>query len=474
MPWWVDTLLLVGCIAVAELFLHNAIELADLAVANWVISLIDAAALSLMIGPLFGWLMYRRHVDSRIALERRDRSTRVPNSPHKRVRIAVFGSMAVIAALVAASLWGSVATTSHMARSAEVVNLADRQRMLTERVARFSYGAITNPVAADSMRVAARRMQADAQTIEAVTASFEVTAFAAAQRAREAFIASGTTRDSLLAATVAMTQFVMGSERRRLAAVEVERQAESMRVKAEVTVMALQHFSEERVRRSVQLSWLVAVMVQVVIALIALIVIEPVVRLLKHQHQIAAARSVEFQRLAMVAERTSNAVVITDAERRVTWVNDGFTRLTGYSLEEVRGRNPGELLQCANTDPVTVEALRTALRDGTSARCEILNRSQVGAEYWLDLSIEPLHDRGQLTGFIAIEAEITEQVRTREALAMQGQIASTAYLELHRATQLLEVSTSAPARSNGLARFICCTAGIRGPACRRTPKSSPT
>ena len=437
-PWWVDTLLLVVCIAVAELFLHNAIELADLAVADWVRGLIDAAALALMIGPLFGWLMYRRHVDSRIALERRDRLTRVPNSPHKRVRIAVFGSMAMIAAIVAASLWGNVATTSHMAHSAEVVNLAGRQRMLTERVARFSYGAITNPVAADSMRAAARRMQADAHTIEAVTASFDVTTFAAAQRAREAFIASGTTRDSLVAATVAMTQFVVGSERRRLAAVEVERQAESMRVKAEVTVMALQRYSEERVRRSVQLSWLVAVMVQVLIALIALIAIEPVVRQIKHQHQIAAARSVEFQRLAMVAERTSNAVVITDAERRVTWVNGGFTRLTGYSLEEVLGRNPGELLQCANTDPATVEALRNALRVGTSARCEILNRGKDGAEYWLDLSIEPLHDRGHLAGFIAIKAEITEQVRTREALEMQSQIASTAYLELHRATQLLE------------------------------------
>ena len=437
-PWWADTLLLVGCIAVAELFLHNAIKLADFDVADWALGLIDAAALSLMIGPLFGWLMYRRHLDSRMALERLERSAQVPNSPHKRVRIAALGSMAVIAALVAASLWGNVATTSQVARSAEVVNLAGRQRMLTEQVARFSDDAILDPVAADSMRMAARQMQTDAKTIEQVTAVFDVRAFKAAQRARDAFIASGTTRDSLIAAAAAMTQFALGSEQRRVAAVQVGRQAELMRVKAEVTVMALQRFSEERVRRSVQSSWLVAVMMQVVIALIALLVIEPVVRLLKQQHQTAAARSVEFQHLAMVAKRTSNAVVITDAERRVTWVNDAFIRLTGYSLEEMQGKNPGTLLQCANTDPVTVQVLRTALSNSASVRCEILNRAKDGTEYWLDLSIEPLHDRGQLTGFISIEADITEKVRTREALEMQSQIASTAYLELQRATQLLE------------------------------------
>ena len=437
-PWWVDTLLLIGCIAVAELFLHNAIELADFDVADWALGLIDAAALSLMIGPLFGWMMYRRHVGSRIALERIDHSTRVPNSPHKRVRIAVLGSMAVIAALVAASLWGNVATTSHMARSAEVVNLAGRQRMLTERVARFSANAIVDPVAADSMRTAARRMQTDAQTIEQVTAAYDVRAFKAARDARDAFIASGTSRDSLIASAAAMTQFAIGSERRRLAAVVVLRQAELMRVKAEATVMALQRYSEERVRRSARSSWLIAVMVQVVIALIALLVIEPVVRLLKQQHQIAAARSVEFQHLAMVAKRTSNAVVITDAERRVTWVNDGFTRLTGYSLEEVLGKSPSTLLHCEHTDPVTVETLRVALGNSASVRCEILNRAKDGGDYWLDLSIEPLHDRGQLTGFISIQTDITDQVRTREALKEQSQIASAAYLELQRATQLLE------------------------------------
>jgi PAS domain S-box-containing protein len=47
----------------------------------------------------------------------------------------------------------------------------------------------------------------------------------------------------------------------------------------------------------------------------------------------------------MVASRTSNGVVITDAAGVIAWVNDGFTRMTGYRLDEVTGKRPGSVLQ---------------------------------------------------------------------------------------------------------------------------------
>ena len=59
----------------------------------------------------------------------------------------------------------------------------------------------------------------------------------------------------------------------------------------------------------------------------------------------AKALTRDVERLALVAERTSNAVVITSPDERITWVNDGFTRITGYTLDEVRGRRPNEFLQ---------------------------------------------------------------------------------------------------------------------------------
>ncbi len=437
-PWWVDTLLLVGCIAIAELCLHHAIELADLQVSDWARSLFGASGLALLIGPLFAWMMYRRHVDARLSLDRFNRSGRAPNSPHTRVRVAVLGSMGVIAALLAATLWGQISATARMAQSAEIVNVAGRQRMLTQRIARFAEGAIDHLVDADTLLAATASLRANAERLDTLTAAFEVAAFAAAKSARDAIAASMAPRDALVAATAQMVALPIGGESRRAAALDVVRHADATLVAAETTVSALQAYTEERVRRSVRSSWTIALLMQIVIGIIALLVIEPVIRLLKQQHQIASARSVEFRRLAMVAERTSNAVVITDAERRITWVNNGFTRLTGYSFDEAVGRSPGALLQSANTDPTTVRQLGDALHAGTSARCEILNRGKDGNEYWLDLTIEPLHERGALTGFIAIENDISEQVQTRVALEAQRARAESAFAELQRTTGMLE------------------------------------
>jgi len=114
------------------------------------------------------------------------------------------------------------------------------------------------------------------------------------------------------------------------------------------------------------------------------------------------------KRLALVAARTDNAVILTDTRRRIEWVNEGFTRLTGYSLEEVRGTVPGHLLQGPDTDPATVEYMRGELARGRGFRCEIQNRSKEGRVYWLAIEVQPMHDEhGRHTGYMAIESDIT-------------------------------------------------------------------
>jgi len=125
----------------------------------------------------------------------------------------------------------------------------------------------------------------------------------------------------------------------------------------------------------------------------------------------------EARRLALVAQRTRNSVIITDASRRIEWVNEGFTRMTGYTLDEVRGRVPGSFLQCPETDPATIQRIATALRSEVGVRCEILNRGKEGRLYWIDTEIQPLEGEHGLSGFIAIQSDITEQVTLRRSLA---------------------------------------------------------
>ncbi|MFZ9914887.1 MAG: PAS domain-containing sensor histidine kinase, partial [Phycisphaerales bacterium] len=126
----------------------------------------------------------------------------------------------------------------------------------------------------------------------------------------------------------------------------------------------------------------------------------------------------DLERLALVARSTTNAVIITDIDRKITWVNEGFTRITGWTLEEVVGRVPGDFLQTERTDPEAIAAMRDALSHARPCRVEILNRGKDGREYWLDIEIQPVRDEtGSVTGFMAIESDVTAAVEARRELA---------------------------------------------------------
>jgi PAS domain S-box-containing protein len=140
-------------------------------------------------------------------------------------------------------------------------------------------------------------------------------------------------------------------------------------------------------------------------------------RTISAAQQSARSNLEQLERLALVARSTTNAVVITDTQRHIVWVNEGFTRITGYTLAECVGRTPGSMLQCEGTDREAVARMRRALDACEPCRVDILNRAKDGREYWLDVEIQPVRDAaGALTGFIAIESDITAAVRARREL----------------------------------------------------------
>ncbi|MDX2226800.1 MAG: PAS domain S-box protein [Verrucomicrobiae bacterium] len=116
----------------------------------------------------------------------------------------------------------------------------------------------------------------------------------------------------------------------------------------------------------------------------------------------------EIQKLALIARKTVNAVLLTGPEGLIEWVNEGFTRITGYTMEEAVGKKPGLLLQGPETDPRTVETLRRHIRRREPVRVEIVNYGKSGRPYWLDIEIQPIfNEAGALTHFMAIEQDIT-------------------------------------------------------------------
>jgi two-component system sensor histidine kinase/response regulator len=131
---------------------------------------------------------------------------------------------------------------------------------------------------------------------------------------------------------------------------------------------------------------------------------------LRETNQLLLEQELESRKLALVAARTDNAVIITDPSGKVEWVNQAFTRITGYSIEEIHGRKPGDFLQGPKTDPKTVEFIRSRLRNGSGVSTEIYNYHKSGHTFWLSLEIQPIRDsEGLLTHFMAIQRDITAQ-----------------------------------------------------------------
>jgi len=124
-----------------------------------------------------------------------------------------------------------------------------------------------------------------------------------------------------------------------------------------------------------------------------------------------------FKRLSLVASKTTTGVIITDAEGRFSWVNKAFERLSGYTLDEVIGRTPGELLQGPATDPATRDLMHERVARGQGFNVEVLNYRKSGIPYWVEVEATPVHnEEGQLESFIAIETDITNRRLDRERI----------------------------------------------------------
>jgi two-component system sensor histidine kinase/response regulator len=137
----------------------------------------------------------------------------------------------------------------------------------------------------------------------------------------------------------------------------------------------------------------------------------------------------EARRLALIAERIDEGVLLTDLESRIQWANDGFTRMSGYTLAEVLGRRPGEFLHGPDTDREVVDSARTFQGAHQPFTIELINYHRDGHAYRVEIDAKPLLDAtGTPIGYMALQRDVTERRRVEEAQREARELAESASL----------------------------------------------
>jgi two-component system sensor histidine kinase/response regulator len=172
-------------------------------------------------------------------------------------------------------------------------------------------------------------------------------------------------------------------------------------------------------------------------------------------HDITARKGAqdEIAKLSLVASCTDNLVVITGADGRVEWVNRAFVQRTGFALDDMIGRAPGQLLQGPGTDAAAVARISQAIAEGVSVREELLNYTRGGEPYWVSLQITPVRGAaGRLEHFVSVQTDITDKKRQDQALLDQKED-----LERHvamRTRELVKAKDDAEAATRAKSAFL--------------------
>jgi diguanylate cyclase (GGDEF)-like protein/PAS domain S-box-containing protein len=122
-------------------------------------------------------------------------------------------------------------------------------------------------------------------------------------------------------------------------------------------------------------------------------------------------------------EAAANAIVITDTEAVIVWANPAFSALTGYSLNEVIGKRPKDLVKSGLQTPEFYRVMWDTIKSGRIWRGEVVNRRKDGTLYTEELTITPVHDeQGRLTHFIAVKENISARKRLEMRQIAQAQL----------------------------------------------------
>lgn len=116
-----------------------------------------------------------------------------------------------------------------------------------------------------------------------------------------------------------------------------------------------------------------------------------------------------LRKLSLAVEQSPASIIITDLSGDIEYVNPRFTSITGYTIDEVKGKNP-RILKSGQTKKEDYFDLWSNIIEGKEWRGEFLNRKKNGDLYWEAVSISPIiNEKGTVTHYLAVKEDITDK-----------------------------------------------------------------
>lgn len=177
--------------------------------------------------------------------------------------------------------------------------------------------------------------------------------------------------------------------------------------------------TSQRSHRVISTIWAIVGGILLLIIALAVFLVEPTARAVRRQYEELSRQAERLKRMATVAEISSNAIAITDASHRVTWINQAFTELTGYTSEAAQGRRIGTLLRGRSADPTHFSEFTEALAQGRGIKREVRILTRQGLRGWVLVDMQPIADpAGGDAGWVLVATDLSEVRSQQEILSL--------------------------------------------------------
>ncbi len=350
-------------------------------------------------------------------------------SPHRGVRLAMYGVLLVIGLLALAQAWRGDRAEAVRRIDAEIIQIAAEQNTLSQRIGTQALMLVARGLDVQEPRSALADTLSQAQTqAERLEELIRVQA-GLKNQAAQALMRVADVRTASRARLWTSVQTVLVHEGKSTAR-DLKDSVRDLLVSLDATLLVNQTLVQE-VQRAAQQRGEAAernIQLQMAITLALLLglgvaVVEPTARRVRRQHHALTRQALRLKRLALVAERSSNAVLLADASLMVVWVNEAYVQLMGYGSEQAVGQRLSRLLQSRSVDPQAFAEFDKAVKSGLGLKREIKILTASGTTSWALVDTQPiLDDTGALSGWVLIASDLTE-VRVQQqmlALAVEG------------------------------------------------------